>query len=174
MAIGGLTLMRPGAPCCRHDPEQAAASQRISCSLNEAHWLEMRPARLLRRGYSLLHKRGNQQQAGPEQRTNLQKYDGEEPGGPGWAAGPVGVPLRAAENNAAAATLSRLTFRRNTPAAATCNTPADPAEEKYGGWKSAEMLFGDEVPRKSLIGRCAGGDRSCVLQRICAPTCPAC
>lgn len=47
----------------------------------------MSPARLLRRGYSLLHKRGNQLQAGPEQRSSLQKYDGEQIDGLGGRQG---------------------------------------------------------------------------------------
>lgn len=62
--------------------------------------LGMGPARLLRRGYSLLHKRGNQLQAGPEQRSSLQKYDGEQVAGLGCTPGAVDVHL---EPTAAAA-----------------------------------------------------------------------
>ena len=76
MVLHGRTTLN-GAPFCSLFAHLGGADTTMGMS----------PARLLRRGYSLLHKRGNQLQAGPEQRSSLQKYDGEQIDGLGGRQG---------------------------------------------------------------------------------------
>ena len=136
-----------GRPCPRRPASQGISSWPLMQPIG------MRAARFLRKGFCLLQQRRNQLQAGPGQPSSVKEYDGELPHAPRPCRGRAGCRTRR-RSGAAPPPACRPEPSSSVPSYSFM--PLFPAAaERFGGWKSAEILFGDEAPRQSVIGRCA-------------------
>lgn len=106
--------------------------------------IAMRVKALLRRGLLHLQSRNQQHQASAQQSKTLKEIDGE------LCQGRLTEDSRGLTCGHRRRRCCRLALTAGL--ALLCRG----AEEKFGGWKSAQMLFSNQPQRQSLIGRCAG------------------